>query len=223
MSKFKNNFILLLTAIIAMSTGLWYAKHKQTDKVSLHPPKIQGAILPIAKTITPFALINHLGEAYTEKNLKNNWSLIFVGYTHCPDVCPTTLSLMTSVNEELKLQNLQPLNIIFLSIDPERDTPEVMKRYIEYFDAEFTGVTGELSAIKKLSNNLNAAFQKSPGLNGKINDEDYLMDHSSALLLINPDGNLQSIITAPQTLGNVIDSFLKSQVFYNEINQILKQ
>lgn len=210
--------LLIVSALIAMSAGLWLAQSPTTNQVTSPAPRIQGAIYPGDKLIHSFKLINHLGEEFNNNSLKGHWSIIFIGYTHCPDVCPTTLSLMSEVHREMSQQQITPPNVIFLSIDPERDTVDVMNTYIEYFNAEFIGLTGSLTGIEKFSQNLNAVYRKAPGLNGEITKDDYLMDHSSALMLINPKGNLQSILTAPHTLGNVIESIIKSQAYYSSIN-----
>ena len=213
----KNSTLLLVvSAVVAMSAGLWLAKSSNTNEVSSSAPRIQGAIYPTEKIITPFKLVNHLGNEFSNDNLTGHWSIVFVGYTHCPDICPTTLNLMSEVDRELSLQKMNPPHVIFLTIDPERDTPKVMNSYIEYFNAEFTGLTGSLANIEKFTKNLNAVYRKSPGLGGEITKDDYLMDHSSALMLINPQGNLQSILTAPHTLGNIIDSFIKSRAYYSK-------
>jgi len=210
--------LLVVTAVIAMSAGLWLAQSSKNNQPPLSAPHIQGAIYTSDKPVKPFKLINHLGDDFTNSNLNGHWSIVFVGYTHCPDICPTTLSLMSEVHREMSLQKVNPPNVLFLSIDPERDTPEVMKTYVEYFNPEFTGITGELSNIKTLTQDLNAVYRKAPGLSGEITKDDYLMDHSSALMLINPKGNLQSILTAPHTPGNVIESIIKTQAYYSSAN-----
>lgn len=124
---------------------------------------------------------------------------------------------MSEVHWELKDQDLEPPAIIFLSIDPARDTVDVVKKYVEYFNKDFIGLTGDAEQIEKLTRNLNAVYRKAPGLNGEITDDDYLMDHSSALMLINPAGDLQSILTAPHSIRGVIDSLLKSQSYYEAL------
>ena len=211
----NSKLLLVVTAVVAMSAGLWLAQSSKTNENPLSAPRIQGAIYPSEKLIDPFKLVNHLGNEFNNESLAGHWSIIFVGYTHCPDICPTTLSLMSEVHRELSLQKMEPPHVIFLTIDPERDTPKIMKNYIDFFNAEFTGLTGELKDIEKFAKNLNAVYRKAPGLDGEITKDDYLMDHSSALMLINPQGNLQSILTAPHTLGKVIDSIIKSRAYYS--------
>ena len=137
MPKSQNSTLLIITAIIAMLGGLWLANINQPKETIA--PVIQGAIYPTAKVIKPFSLTNHSGEAFTENSFKQHWSLIFVGYTQCPDICPTTLGLMAEVHNEMTRQNIKPPEIIFLSIDPERDTVELMKQYVEYFNPASQG------------------------------------------------------------------------------------
>jgi protein SCO1/2 len=215
MSNTRNRLVLIIVAIAAMAGGLWLAQLNPPPEENT--PRIQGAIYPTAKHIESFSLLDQDNQSFTEKSLQGQWSLLFIGYTLCPDICPTTLSLMSEVHWELKDQNLQPPAIIFLSIDPARDTVDVIKKYVEYFNTDFIGLTGDPAQIEKLTRNLNAVYRKAPGLAGEITEDDYLMDHSSALMLINPDGNLQSILTAPHSIRGVIDSLLKSQSYYESL------
>lgn len=215
MSNTTNRMVLIIAAIAALAGGLWLAQ--ETPAPVENTPRIQGAIYPTAKHIEPFSLLDQNSEAFTKQNLQGQWSLLFVGYTLCPDICPTTLSLMSEVHLVLKEQDLQPPAIIFLTIDPARDTPEMIKKYIEYFNSSFIGLSGDPAQIGTFTRNLNAVYRKAPGLNGEITDDDYLMDHSSALMLINPDGDLQSILTAPHSIRGVIDSLLKSQSYYESL------
>lgn len=216
----KTHFlILLIAAVLAAAIGIWMGKQTSSDSsVSIKPDSIQGAIYPRAKEIKAFNLINHRSENITKDNFKNHWSLIFVGYTHCPDICPTTMTVMTQVSEFMQKQQIKPPEIVFLSIDPERDTADILNSYVTYFNKDFIGLTGEIAEVKQVSAQLNAVFRKAPGLSGEITDKDYLMDHSSALMLMNPDGNLQSILTAPHTPANVIESIIKSQVYYQKMS-----
>jgi len=216
MKNKESNVNLIIIAIAAMVAGLWLAQTTQQEPIK--PPGIHGAIYPSEKNILPFQLNNQHSESFTEQNLKGQWSLIFVGYTHCPDVCPTTLTLMNDVSQRMTAMKYIVPRIIFLSIDPERDTSDVIKQYVEYFNADFIGLTGAIEQINRFSQNLNAVYRKAPGLSGEITADDYLMDHSSALMLINPNGHMQSVLTTPHTPENVIDSILKSQSYYEFIN-----
>jgi len=213
--------IFIIAAVGAGLAGIWMGKNTTDEtSVSIKPDTIQGAIYPKAKFIKEFTLINHRSEKVTKENFRNQWSLIFVGYTHCPDICPTTMTVMNQVSEFMSKQEIQPPKIVFLSIDPERDTADILNSYVAYFNKDFIGLGGALTEVAQFSQQLNAVFRKAPGLSGEITDKDYLMDHSSALMLINPDGNLQSILTAPHTPANVIESIIKSQAYFQKIRNL---
>lgn len=205
---------MIFSALIAMAAGIWLGQSSNQQTQSLKPAIIQGAIFPQAKFIKHFELIDQNNNIISKRDFLNHWSLIFVGYTNCPDICPTTLSVMNQVIEYMNEQLIQAPEIVFLSVDPERDTPLHLKRYVEYFNKDFLGLTGSLEQVTQVSQNMNAVFRKAPGLNGKISSDDYLIDHSSALMLINPQGNLQSILTAPHTPGSIIESIIQSNAYY---------
>jgi len=209
--------LITATAIIAMTVGIWFGKQSDISFGSQSPVKpevIQGAIYPSAKIINDFALLNQHSNKVTKADFLNHWSLIFVGYTHCPDVCPTTLNVLNKVNEFMTAQKVQAPKIVLLTVDPQRDTPAVLKPYVEYFNKNILALTGDPAEIKALTQQLNAVYRKAKGASGDIEKDDYAMDHSSALMLINPNGNLQSILTPPHTPANIIDSVIKSQAYF---------
>lgn len=214
-----NTKLTIIVAAFALIAGVLLSQFLSQKNTPLKPPGIQGAIFPVAKTIDNFTLTNQMGNQVNLDLFRHNWSLVFVGYTHCPDICPTTMAVMSEVTGYMKEENIEPPQIIFLSIDPERDTAELLKDYVTYFNPDFTGLTGQKTEIDRLTRQLNAVYQKAPGLSGKITDDDYLMDHSSALMLMNPDAKLQSVLTAPHTPGTIIESILASQAYYEVANE----
>ncbi len=205
--------LLFITGLIAMSMGLWFAQSSKQPQ--LKPAAIQGVIYPKAIVLKDFSLQNHLSENISKADLLGHWSLIFLGYTSCPDICPTTLSTLNWVVEFIQQQQIEAPEILFLSVDPERDTIEVLKNYMEYYNEDFMALTGSLTEITRFIKQLHVAFKKAPGASGDINADDYLIDHSSALMLINPDGNLQSILTAPFAYETIVKSIVDSQAYYD--------
>lgn len=205
-------------AIIAMVAGVWLGYKTQSPDSALKPPQIQGVILPKPKILSGIQLLNHEGVTLTEDSLRGQWSLLFVGYTHCPDVCPTTLSVLAQVYSLMTEQSVSPPQIIFISIDPERDNPDLLKEYLEYFNKEFVGATGSKNQLDAIAQQLNVVYTKVAGTSGDLSASDYLMDHSSTLLLINPDGNLQSYLTAPHSPMKIIESILFTQEYFREVN-----
>lgn len=129
------------------------------------------------------------GQPFTPANLQGHWTLLFAGFTHCPDVCPTTLGLMKALG-----QRLQPAPaMVFLSVDPERDTPERLRQYVAYFGPDIEGVTGPHEQLERLAASLGIAYVKAPGARG----EDYTVDHSAALVLLDPQGRVAGYFTPP--------------------------
>ena len=148
-----------------------------------------GKALAQPMELVAFNLVDHAGKPFQYKDLKEKWSLIFFGYSKCPDVCPTTVFKLTEIYKILDEDNAikQQPQVIFVSIDPERDKPEILKEYLTSFNSEFIGVTGTLDEIKKLTTKLSVYIQK-------IGDDEenylYEMNHTAGLFLTNPDGKL---------------------------------
>lgn len=131
----------------------------------------------------PFSLINQDGKKVTEKDFRGRYMLVFFGYTFCPDVCPTELQVMTRA-----LQSMGPagdrITPVFISVDPARDTPEVLKSYVENFDPRLVGLTGTADEVAAAAKAYRVYYAKA----GKSGAADYLMDHSSNIYLMDPQG-----------------------------------
>jgi len=132
----------------------------------------------------PFTMVNHRGETVTEKSFLGKPMLLFFGFTFCPDVCPTELQVMAAALDELgdKGKDIQP---IFVSIDPERDKPEVMAAYVSNFGNRFIGLTGSAEQVAAIAGAYRIFYARQEN---KERPTDYLMDHSSIVYLMGPDG-----------------------------------
>lgn len=205
--------LFILAAAGALVAGVWLGSRSHSSTTT-KAPEIFGTLLTVAKPLTQFALIDQSQHIFTEQNLRGNWSLIFMGYTHCPDICPTTLTTLQQTVELMQSQSLLIPNIIFISVDPERDTTDVLGKYVGYFNKDFLGVTGTAAEIKNISQQTGVYYSKAAGRSGNINKPDYLMDHSAAILLINPQAELQAYLTAPHTPQHIIESLITSKQFY---------
>ena len=151
-----------------------------------------GTLLPQPRPIVDFSLSGSDGQAFTKASFSGHWSLIFAGYTFCPDVCPTTLTELKGVLSKLGT-DAGKLQVVFISVDPERDTPERLAQYVHYFSPDFRAATGDVAALEKLGQSLGFVFVKVPG----ATPESYLMDHSAALMLVNPQAELVGYLTPP--------------------------
>jgi protein SCO1/2 len=190
------NFIVAIILAIALAMGIFAA-------VRLKAPAEPTAafVLPAPTPLPEFSLIDQFGEAVTIDTFKGHWSLVFFGFTHCPDICPTTMQILALARSELSAAGQVPLpRIVLVSVDPERDDPELMGTYVDYFGEGNLGVTGSLDELKKLTTGLGIYFEKQAG-----NADDYAVDHSAAVLLINSDGQFHALFSAPHNTANYVN------------------
>ncbi|MFZ3154171.1 SCO family protein [Pseudomonas sp.] len=186
--------VFVLVAIVALVLGLTVNK-VLTSKGQGDPTVLLDAgivLLPQSRSLPELSLTNQDGQAVAVDQLKNQWSLLFFGYTFCPDICPATLAQLRQLQGQLPPQTLAKLRIVLVTVDPNRDTPEQLKKYLDYFDAGFIGLTGEEAAIQKLANGVSIPF-----IPADTSKENYTVDHSGNLVLIGPDGKQRGFIRAP--------------------------
>lgn len=141
----------------------------------------------------PFQLTDQNGKTVTEKDLKGKPTLIFFGYTHCPDVCPTSLFEISEVMRALG-KDAGRVNAVFMSVDPERDTPAVMKDYLSSFDPHLAGLSGDPAEVEKVIKSYRVYAKKIPGKEG-----DYTMDHTALIYLMDREGRFVSPFNLKRT------------------------
>lgn len=148
------------------------------------------------RVINAFELIDHTGKPFTKKDFTNKWSLIFFGYTSCPDVCPTTLQNISFIYDDMKAisQNSQ---VLLVTVDPQRDSQEKLSQYIAYFNSEFKALRAGHEMLLPFSRNMGLMY----AINGE--EEDYLVDHSASLVLVNPAGKISAIFKPDQVVGKM--------------------
>ena len=200
-SPLKKTAVLLI-AVIAMSAGFWLASELRTPDDG--HAQLQGTVLKPPRQIQVPELTKQDGTPFTNEDLNGQWSLLFFGYTHCPDICPTTMNVLAEAKR--KSDGDFP-RVVFVTVDPQRDTVDMLGDYVHYFDPEFTGVTGDENMIQALTLQASVLYMKVPGESG--NENDYLVDHSSSILMINPQGQLAAFLGAPHTPGSILDSVNK--------------
>ena len=155
-------------------------------------PEIEtGTLLAQPKTLPQFEFIDHYGESITRRDLTGQWSLLFTGFTSCPDICPATIYILNELDNKLRSNDTE-LRMILLSIDPERDTPEVLAQYLELFSSSLTGITGSLSGIEQFCDEIGMSFIHIPGTAGR-----YTVEHSGAIVLIDPRGRISGYFRPP--------------------------
>jgi len=138
---------------------------------------------PEPRAISPFKLTDNKGNLFNQASLENQWSLVFVGYTFCPDICPTTMAELNSIYPQLQAMDSEfPIKVVFISIDPNRDTIERLNEYIGYFNPNFIAATGEHKALFPFARNLGMMY----AIAESTDNPNYLVDHSASVVLINP-------------------------------------
>lgn len=199
-----------IAGFVALIMGLFVAS-LIAPKTMSREAYITLGYYPLAQTreISNFSLIDHNGQQFGPDRLKGHWSLLFFGYTYCPDVCPVTLVQMNKAVQQLEPEIANRLKVALVSVDPERDTPETLGKYVRVFNDSFTGVTGEFDEVVKLATQLNIAFGKVPG------DEPgtYLVDHSGSIVVINPAGRYHGFLKPPhqpERMASVISALVES-------------
>lgn len=214
--KYSNRSLSLLAVfcVIAFLMAILLPYSKDAESKSA-PEEIEDLLLKNPVPVRPFELIDHEKKAFNQERLKGVWTLIFFGYTHCPDVCPSTLTELDNAASRLKNQaNFKhKLQYVFVSIDPKRDLPEHLADYISYFGAKFIAVTGEHEQLKNLTSSLGIKYKIGTGFNNE-----YLVEHSSAMLLIDPDGRYYARFKAPHYSEEIVSGFKSLKKFYGESN-----
>lgn len=159
----------------------------------------QGAFIrPEPRVLGDAQLIDAEGQRFTVESLRGQWSLVFLGYTYCPDICPITMGLFKQLHAQWQGTVLADTQFVLLSADPERDRPEKLRDYLQFFNEDFIGVTGSVDAVAAFAKQLNALFARVPQENG-----DYLIDHSANIMLINPAGQFHGFIRPPHSVEQI--------------------
>ena len=187
-------FLFILVAIVAIGSGLLVQNSKSPPNKL---PEFKKAILlPSPKPLVDVNFKDHHGDAFSIEKFKGKWSILFFGFTNCPDVCPTTMQTLKQVKSNLQQSGVwHNYQIVMVSVDPKRDTTERLKRYVPFFDPEFIGISGPIESTESFSKNLGILFYaKEANASG-----DYEVDHGASLILVNPDGNYAGVITAPHS------------------------
>ena len=198
----------VLVFIIPVSLGIIFSVYMNQGKGTLEG--VTATVLPEARALPDFLLEDHNGKAFTNEDLRGQWSFVFFGYTHCPDVCPTTLASLNQVDKLLKnVKGIVLPKTIFISVDPERDTMEQLAEYVPYFNPEFIGVRGSIKQLQALTAPLGIAFGQEGNEEGDVESDDYEVFHSSRILLIDPEARLKALLSSPHDVNQIASDYIK--------------
>jgi protein SCO1/2 len=188
MAPFMKRLWLLVIVILSLFLS---ACSSEND-----PQNLNALVYENAKSLSDFTLKNQHGEPVTKAQFKGQWNLVFLGYTSCPDICPLTLAKLNAVYKELEAD--YPLQIWFVSVDPNRDTAEKRKQYIDYFNPNFLAVSGEHKDLFPVVRELGLIYAISD-----TTKADYAVDHSASVALVDDTGALRAIFKPEFKQGSV--------------------
>jgi protein SCO1 len=164
---------------------------------------VTGTYLSPSRSLPDFSLIDQHGRTFGSADLRGSWSMLFFGYTNCPDFCPTTLATLAALEKRLRTTAALRPRVIFVSVDAKRDTPEQLAKYVPYFDPEFIGLTAaNQPAIQELATQLGVGVIITPKADGT-----YTVDHTTEILVLDPEGRLTAILTGPFNVDNLQADF----------------
>lgn len=188
----------MLLAVVALAAGSTVGWLMQRDRLPGNDAiqlESGTSLLGHARALPPFELVDHEGRTFGNDRLQGKWTFLFFGYTHCPDICPTTLATLAQVADRLESQDLyEDTRFVFVSVDPDRDSPGNLAGYVVYFNPDFIGVTGDEEALSALTSSLGILYAK---VEDPENPDNYLVDHSGSILLAGPAGELAAVFSAP--------------------------
>ncbi len=205
---------VIILSIIALIFGLGVYSFQQQSNVNIKDKLSHATYLYDQKTaIADYQLVDNNNELFTPDSIKDMWTFWFFGFTHCPDICPITMGTLTAVVENLKSEHniKDDIKIIFVSVDPERDTVEKLNTYVTAFSEHAIGVTAPESQLSPFLKNMGIIAIKQDD-NGQL--KDYLVDHSSAIYLIAPDTAISAYFGAPHEVDNIVQDYLTIQKHY---------
>lgn len=205
--------MLLFALIGVILLQVWILVGMFSDKAEVNgvePPS--AIILDTPGSIPEFTLTDHNGQEFTRENLLDRWTFVFFGYVYCPDVCPMGLVDLNDIYTKLEKdgdlvekESGVSTQVVFISVDPERDTVKDMKEYVQYFNKDFIGVTGDPDAIKKLASSMAVRYYRTTASNGE--EDDYYVNHTASFMLTGPGAGKRAVFPQPHEPGQIVEDF----------------
>ncbi len=204
-SKGRTLILAIVGILLAVVIGVLAGNYLNTNDDQAQAVRDAGIIvLPKSREVPALRMASTHADLQDTQALTGQWSLVYFGYTFCPDICPTTLAELRQLKNLLPDEAKNNLRVLMVSVDPHRDTTEQLKSYLHYFDPEFIGLTGDMPDIQTLSNALSIPF-----IPGDTRTARYTVDHSGNLAIISPDGRQYGFIRAPLNVRKLAEQLPK--------------
>lgn len=214
----KHSLLIGVVLLVAFIGGIWAALTIAPPQTTASEPQYRYyQPYPAARELSDFTFNRANGQTLTRADLNGHWTLVFLGYTHCPDICPTTLAALNKVYPQLTTLSPElPVQIMFLSVDPNRDTPERLAAYKAYFNDDFIAATADHGQV--------FPFVRSIGMMYAISEsteaDDYLVDHSGSIVVIGPDATARGRFKPQSSPGQV--TIVNSEHIVTDLPQIIQ-
>ena len=203
----KQTTLLVIIALCSAALGIWISQNLWEKQL---PRDLDTTFLPQGKALPDFKLIDHDEHGFGLANLKGKWSFMFFGYTNCPDICPITMKVMEQAWQQIPPELLKDSQMIFVSVDRQRDSPEKLKSYAQYFHKDFIGVTGEVAQLDLLTRQIGILYGFEDAAPGS---EEYLVNHSAQVVLIDPDTKLRAVFSPPHEGNKIAHTYQQIREF----------
>jgi protein SCO1/2 len=189
---------VVVALLVAGAAGALYARHRLGGEPAAPATQV-AAVYGVPRALPAFSLLRPDGTRFDREALRGHYTFVFFGYANCPDLCPTTLTTLAAALRELGDLPARDLPaVVMVSVDPARDTPEVLGRYVPHFQPTFTAATGSDDAVTAFATALGAAFQRHAPVEGS-----YAVDHTAALFLIDPNARLLALFPTPHVADTI--------------------
>ncbi len=195
---FNRSILIILVVALAAGLGLVASQRWFGPATAPAGPELQTVrLFPQPRELPPFALQQSDGTQLVPGELHGHWTLVFLGFTHCPDICPTTLAELARAQKQWEaLPEARRPRVLFVSVDPERDSPDRIGEYAAFFHRDTLAATADIPSLEAFARSLSLVFMKVPAADGAPADA-YSIDHSAALALLDPKGRMAGVVQAP--------------------------
>ena len=200
MSRTQSILLTACIVIVAIAGGMFVSRALlDRGDTAAQADLVRGTLLEPARPLPPMDLVDHDGATFDAARLRGRWSLLFFGFTNCPDVCPMTLALLAQVEKSLADLPVEDRpHVVLMSVDPKRDTPQQLATYVKHFSPSFVGTTGTPEAVESFTRQLGV-----PVAIHMLDGGAYTVDHSATIFLINPNAELRAVFSTPHVPAEI--------------------
>jgi protein SCO1/2 len=216
-AKIIKQLVIGTLVLVTIATLVYHLSVNAKDQLT-------ASVLPKPKEVASFKLEDKEGNVFSNQNLRGHWSLLFFGFTSCPAICPPSMTALKQAYSIIESKHKALPQVVFISVDPERDTPVRIKNYVTSFNKSFQGFTGNKEQLDKLTSSLGILYMKvnpqgSPNSSdanlaaassdSSVSSKDYTIDHSGSILLVDPQGRLTAIFTMPHIAKTMASDYMQ--------------